>query len=88
MEEKWLGNIASALEGIIAYETWHDVTWLCQEDQETRLGYMMDRVASVKGKQEAWGNVPSRWWISWVESLSLMDQGNGEEQAKLQLMNQ
>jgi hypothetical protein len=76
MEEKWLMHIASAqlveMMELIEYETWHSLKWL--GGGRSRRGLpAKDQVAGMKGK--LWCSMSMNW-------------GNGEEQARLWLMDQ
>jgi len=63
----------------------HDMVQ-CGEDQETWLGY--DGLGcKCEGQVEGFGATDSTWQRSLSKNLVPMDQGNGEEQAKLRSMN-
>ena len=72
---KWLGFIAMlthVMKELIAYETWHVVTWLGGEDQDK--AWLDGPIASVKGKSEAlkrwtaWRNAWAKTWHRWTDA--------------------
>jgi hypothetical protein len=66
----------------------HDILiWLGGEDQEARLGYEGPG-CKCEGQARGSDEMDHRDGEVHVEGLALIDQDNGEEQARLQSMNQ
>lgn len=80
---KWSANVMKELG---AYETWHGIMWLYEEDQETCFG-CVGPSCKCEGQVKDFGAM-DRVAMKFEQALAPMNQANDEEHAKLQSLNQ